>query len=332
VATQGEGNGQTPSQVNLEQAKLDLEKRKIEEDIRIKREELEIKRRDSTKSVWSSPLLVAVIGLFATIMANIIQNYLQSEGNRNLERQRFESTLIQKALETGSSEEAAKRLQFLVNIGFIKDETGKIANYVSDPETIPLHPVGNVPAGDNFEGNTRKAAKLSIGNGAIEDFNDLKDLIASLPPDIQMISHNPPILMDANSERANEEQRNVRLRAFLYAANKDSDNDFRLILGRDPNASSEMYMITAVSGLPPSISDSFSKLKAARDGYKQFFADNLPGTTYDFYSPPIPVEVEGSLFFNISNAKGQKPGPQSLKSHIPTMWEIRPITKIVFTQ
>ena len=68
----------------------------------------------------------------------------------------------------------------------------------------------------------------------------------------------------------------------------------------------------------------------ARDDYKAFFGSNLPGMSYDFYDPPIPVEIEGSLFFDMSHATGSKPGPSSLRDDIPTIWEIHPISKIVF--
>ena len=52
--------------------------------------------------------------------------------------------------------------------------------------------------------------------------------------------------------------------------------------------------------------------------------------TYDFYDPPIPIQVEGSLFFDMSHATGQRPGPQSLKSRMPTIWEVHPISSITF--
>ena len=75
---------------------------------------------------------------------------------------------------------------------------------------------------------------------------------------------------------------------------------------------------------------SFARLKAARDKYKAFFGSDLPGTRYDFYDPPIPVEVEGSLFFDMSHVTGTRPGPASLRSRIPTIWEVHPVTDIVF--
>jgi hypothetical protein len=108
-----------------------------------------------------------------------------------------------------------------------------------------------------------------------------------------------------------------------------NDNDFHLIVGRDPNKTPELYMTMELSGLPSSSSQFFKKLKAARDAYKNFFAQNLPGLTYDYYDPPIPVDIEGSLFFDITHATGQRPGPKSLKSRMPVIWEVHPITKII---
>lgn len=190
--------------------------------------------------------------------------------------------------------------------------------------------VAAAPAGDKFTGTARKAAKLSIGTGKIEEFADLKDLIEALPEEEEMIFHKPPIKTTSTSGRVKEEQRNVRVRAFIYAASRENDNDFHLIIGRDPNDTPEMYMTMELSGLPTSNSKSFKKLKAARDAYKEFFQDNLPGTRYEFPDPPVPVEIEGSLFFDMSHSSGSRPGPKSLKSRMPTIWEVHPITKMVF--
>lgn len=186
------------------------------------------------------------------------------------------------------------------------------------------------PLSDNFTGTSRKAAKISTGKGKIERFADLKALVASLPAESEMIDHDPPIKTTSTSGRVKEEQRQVRVRAFLYAASRESDNDFHLIIGRDPKKHPELYMTMELSGLPSKKSASFHKLKAARDAYKGFFGANLPGAGYEFPDPPIPVEIEGSLFFDMKHAKGSRPGPKSLKSRMPTIWEVHPITKIVF--
>jgi hypothetical protein len=187
------------------------------------------------------------------------------------------------------------------------------------------------PPGDAFGGKERRAAKLSIANAPTESFTDLKDLIESLTSDDDMLNHDPEITKDRDSDRVDEEKRNVRVRAFLYAASHEADNDFHLIIGRPPT-SSEMYMTIEVSGLPPQGSASFARLKSARDAYKGFFGGDLPHTTYDFYDPPIPVEVEGSLFFDVSHGSdpNSHPGPGQLRPHIPTIWEVHPVTKISF--
>jgi muconolactone delta-isomerase len=184
---------------------------------------------------------------------------------------------------------------------------------------------------DRFTGRDRKAAKLSIAAAPTETFSDLGDLIASLPPEAAMTHHVPPITTDPNSDRQPEEKRNVRVTSWLYAASKENDHDFHLILGREPGAVPERYMTMELSGLPPSGSPSFAKLKQARDNFKSFFGPaNLPGTSYNFYDPPVPVIVEGSLFFDMTHATGGRPGPQSLRPHMPVIWEVHPITNIEF--
>jgi len=191
------------------------------------------------------------------------------------------------------------------------------------------------PSSDNFAGTDRKAAKLSIANAPTENFNDVKDLIATFPSEATMKAHQPKISVAATSGRVKEEERNVHVKAFIYALSREKDNDFHLILGRDPKATPEVYMTMELSGLPPSNSASFAKMKAARDTFKQFYTTNvgnLPGPGYDFPDPPIPVEVEGSPFFDMTHATsgGSRPGPKSLKSRMPVIWEVHPITKMTF--
>jgi hypothetical protein len=200
----------------------------------------------------------------------------------------------------------------------------------SQGDLAPMMALAPAPAGDKFAGTARKAAKLSIANKPIENFTDLRTLINSLTKEATMIDHIPEIKTASTSNRVDEEKRNVRVKAFLYAASREDDNDFHLIVGRSPTKTPELYMTMELSGLPSSSSQFFNKLKAARAAYKDFFAQNLPGTSYDFYDPPIPIQVEGSLFFDMSHASGQRPGPKSLKSRMPVIWEVHPITKIVF--
>lgn len=186
------------------------------------------------------------------------------------------------------------------------------------------------PPGDDFKGKSRRASKLSISSAAVESFADLKDLVATLPADAAMAGRTPPISTAPTSRRVAEERRNVAVRAFLYAASREDDNDYHLILGRAPGAAPALYMTVELSGLPAAGSAHRARLRRARDAYKAFFGADLPGASYDFYVPPIPVLVEGSLFFDASHAEGLKPGPASLRKKIPTVWEIHPISRIAF--
>jgi hypothetical protein len=185
------------------------------------------------------------------------------------------------------------------------------------------------PTGDNYQGTDRKAAKLSKASAQVENFADLQDLIKSLVPDGTMSKL--AIKTAATSDRVQQEKRNVHIKAFLYASSKEADNDFHMIVGRDPNMTPEMYMTMEISGLPPKNNSTFdfTDLNASRNSFKGFFGEaKLPQAHYDFYHPPIPIEVVGSLFWDATHAKGQRPGPASLKSRMPVIWEVHPVTSI----
>jgi hypothetical protein len=181
----------------------------------------------------------------------------------------------------------------------------------------------------NFRGTSRRTAKLSLSKATVEMFDDVEALINTLPAHLSMIRHQPPITTDADCDRVPSEDRNIRIKAFLYAASREDDNDYHLIVGRAPTFD-PIYMTMELSGLPPAANVHFDRLNDARQSYGNFFGDNLPDTSYDFYEPPIPIEVEGSLFFDMSHATGPRPGPQSLRGDMPVVWEIHPISKITF--
>lgn len=186
--------------------------------------------------------------------------------------------------------------------------------------------------GEQFGGTSRRAAKLSLVDEELEEFSDVADLIDTLPAHATMKKKKIPT--DAGSDRVPQERRNVRVNpAFLYAASVEDDNDYHLIIGRDPEADGDpVYMTMELSGLAPADLPSAAALKKARTAFKKFFKDffdnELPGSKYDFYDPPIRIDVEGSLFWDASHATGSKPGPQSLRDDIPTVWEVHPIGRM----
>ena len=198
------------------------------------------------------------------------------------------------------------------------------------PEEILFGFEAMAARGDAYSGKSRKAAKTSIADADVEEFGDLRELTDSLTPEDDMTSLDPPITTEPESDRRDEEIRNVRTNAFLFAASREDDNDFHLIIGTDPEEGRLVCMNVEVSGLPPQSSAAFRKLKRVRDGYKTFFSGSLPGASYQFYRPPIPITIEGSLFFDANHVTGGRPGPTKLRRFIPTVWEIHPITELLF--
>ena len=180
---------------------------------------------------------------------------------------------------------------------------------------------------ENFAGTDRKVAKISIAHGGVEEFDDLGALLDSLTPDDDMINHDPEITRDEHSDRVEEELRNVRVTGcWLYAASREKDNDFHCIIGTDPDAKPRRFMNAEVSGLPSKKSAAFAKIKASRASFKAIVQNNLPGFGYDFYNPPRPITIGGSLFFDITHASGGKPGPAKVKPE--SIWELHPVTEM----
>ena len=198
---------------------------------------------------------------------------------------------------------------------------------VSNAEALAA-PVAMAATGNAFQGTARKSAKLSISKKRVEKFDDVKALIDTLPEHEDMVKHKLKITTASTSKRVIEEDRNVRVTAWIYAASREDDNDFHLIVGRVPTKA-RTFITMEISGLPPANAASRAKLEKVRDTYMDFFTDP-PGTGYDFYKPPIPVEIGGSLFFEMSHAKGGRTGPQDLRPDMPVVWEVHPVTDLVF--
>jgi hypothetical protein len=138
------------------------------------------------------------------------------------------------------------------------------------------------PTGDQFAGTSRKKAKLSIATAPTKTFADLKTLIESLVTDDAMVALKPQIPTTASSDRVAAEKKNVKVNAFLYAASRENDNDFHLIIGRATTKTPEMYMTMELAGLPPQNSPALATLTAARKAFKTFFGTDLPRQRWPF--------------------------------------------------
>jgi hypothetical protein len=180
---------------------------------------------------------------------------------------------------------------------------------------------------DDYQGTARKAAKLSVVAGAAQGFPNIAALLNSLTPDDQMRGLH--ISSGENSGRIPQEQRVVRVSGFLYASSREQDNDFHCIVGSEASKPTR-FMNVEVSGLPPSSSPFRATLLAARNEFKAFFTTNqnaLPTDGYDKYDPPIPLQIVGSLFFDVDHLPGTV-GPVGLKPQ--SAWEIHPVSDIQF--
>ena len=97
-------------------------------------------------ALLTSPLLIAIVStVFGTGIGAALQGYAnlnvertKSESSFLLERQKFEFSLIQQALEEPNQDEASKQLLFLVNSGVITSlDATKIKNIAEKPEELP---------------------------------------------------------------------------------------------------------------------------------------------------------------------------------------------------
>lgn len=270
--------------VNLEQAKLDLERWRAEEDIKLRTAELEVKRKETSKAVWSSPLLIAVIGLVATLLASIVQNILQgnasrelertqSEATRELEQRRFESSLIQKAVDTDDPDKAAQRLQLLLSLGFITDKDGKIASYVSHPETIPLQPEADTPR-EATPGRDRWAVKT--GGDPDVGSVDTQHRVGVTVEELTQIPRPAEIPLQRfpneyqNSRAAGVERTVYTVEAEIVAYKEEDDGDYHLeIRGQSGQA-----MVAEIPNPDPKFED---KLKPTRRIQKAIVRARITG-------------------------------------------------------
>ena len=181
--------------------------------------------------------------------------------------------------------------------------------------------------GDDFNGHDRGQAKTTWVDAPVEGFNDLGDLLQTLPSDDHMRHYNPRITRTWDSPRVAEERRNVTVTAYLYASKKEDDNDYHLILGRTETETAGTYMMTAeITGLPDG-EPYRSTLTTPRNDFKAFFNGRPPGTSYRVFEDRIHVRVTGTLFYDIDHA----PGIVGTGDYKPeTAWEIHPVTTIEF--
>lgn len=101
----------------------------LKAELELKRLEIFAKEREHNKptrrwklTIETATIIVAVIAFTGTFLATFLQGFFA----KKQQRKEFESTLIIKAVETGSSETSKKNIKFLLDVGLISEKEWKI--------------------------------------------------------------------------------------------------------------------------------------------------------------------------------------------------------------
>ncbi|HEV7681288.1 MAG TPA: peptidoglycan-binding domain-containing protein [Pyrinomonadaceae bacterium] len=158
-------------EANLE-TELDLKRA----DYFLRKRELDAKIKGERKSIFlTSPLIIAILSAVFGLLGTGIGAALQGYWNTKLESQKFESSLIQKALETTDKDEAKRNLLFLVKAGLLRslDET-KIERIANNPDDLPL--VSRHQAVETGYMSIRRAKQILKDSGFYKgEINDVND-------------------------------------------------------------------------------------------------------------------------------------------------------------
>lgn len=149
-----------------------VEQRELQrEQLAFEREKWEAEHQKTRRGLWdgaplNTTVLVAVIGGLVTVFTG----YYQIQANRELERTKYESQMILRALEPADSAERVRRLAFLVHAGLLDDPGGKIQRLAQSADLPRFQPTAPTLAAPIVE-NARvfllagTAAKLGMRPG-----------------------------------------------------------------------------------------------------------------------------------------------------------------------
>lgn len=208
------------------------------------------------------------------------------------------------------------------------ENEGKMGAVQMESAPLAKHPYYNGAidcSGELFAGTDRAVPKTHLVSAPIEVFASVDELLGKLKSDDEMRNHNPIITKDPESERVEEENKNVVINeAFIYGIYREKDNDFHIILGNGKPGAGMRLINIEVAGLP----DSGDELKKVRDKIITRFGDiSCNDGAFKPVGTLIPVKVTGSLFYDIDHA----PGIVGFGIFKPKKsWEIHPVKDIIF--
>jgi hypothetical protein len=99
----------------------------------------ELKLREKEQGRWlRNPVFVGLMAAALGLASNAIVTWLQNRNSEQLAREKFQYDVILDATKTSDRKDAAKKLSFLLHIGYLEDPDGRIRFFVDHPDDIPL--------------------------------------------------------------------------------------------------------------------------------------------------------------------------------------------------
>jgi hypothetical protein len=126
------------SEEDLSRGLLDLRAAQLD----LRDQELKTRERESelASRTWfrklSDPLVLAVLGAVAALLANLISGWMQAKQAQVLEAEKGRATLVQEFIKTGDAAKAKDNLKFLLSAGILTDPDGKIAKALESNQPI----------------------------------------------------------------------------------------------------------------------------------------------------------------------------------------------------
>ena len=179
---------------------------------------------------------------------------------------------------------------------------------------------------NHYTGKDRKDAKTNeVDHTKYASFASLKEMKKGLklPSDTVMRSR----LTRTSLRSATENKGAILDKVFLFAFKRESDNDYHLIIGDDADLKKATLFNMEISGLPtPDNQDLDNARKAFLDAFN--LNDKTCMSSYAmFIDKPVPVHVEGAVFFDVDHKAGSVgPIKNGVSLRPKSAWEIHPIS------
>jgi hypothetical protein len=110
-----------------------------------------MKQKESKRAIWLNPvnvgILAALLGFIANLVAEVNKAHLtvetlalekaKAEVTAQIDKKKFESDMILKAVSVGDREQAIRNLKFFLEAGFISDANGRLRALGDAYPTLP---------------------------------------------------------------------------------------------------------------------------------------------------------------------------------------------------